>query len=121
MIVGMGGTADFLRHRSKELRANMTPAERIVWAELRREATGARFRRQARIGPAIADFLCPALRLVIEIDGPIHEDTRQHDENRDIWMSQRGYVVLRFTNDEVESRTTMVVNRIRSTIAQLSR
>jgi very-short-patch-repair endonuclease len=90
--------------RTRELRWNMTEAERKLWRLLRRkQLAGFRFRRQATLGPSIADFFCPKARLVIELDGASHSaDARiAHDEHRTRWLTRHGLRVVRFTNREV--------------------
>jgi len=87
-------------HHARDLRQNMTDAERRLWRELRCGSLGARFRRQVPIGPYIVDFACFPRRLVIEIDGGQHlGDTR--DQARDAWLADQGFRVLRFWNHEV--------------------
>ncbi|HWN44515.1 MAG TPA: DUF559 domain-containing protein [Thermoanaerobaculia bacterium] len=87
------------RH-ARDLRQNMTDAERRLWRELRGGSLGARFRRQVPIGPYIVDFASFRQRLVIEIDGGQHlGDAR--DEARDAWLAEQGFRVLRFWNHEV--------------------
>jgi len=87
------------RH-ARDLRQNMTDAERRLWRELRCGSLGVRFRRQVPIGPYIVDFACFQRRLVIELDGGQHlEDPR--DEARDAWLREHGFRVLRFWNHEV--------------------
>ncbi|MCF7844937.1 MAG: endonuclease domain-containing protein [Kiritimatiellales bacterium] len=89
--------SEFTRH----LRRNMTPEEKILWNEIRnRRCHNMKFRRQVNIGPYIADFLCMQYRIVVEIDGPIH-DSREHkeyDRNRDIYLQEQQYRILRITN-----------------------
>ncbi|MGC9237589.1 MAG: endonuclease domain-containing protein, partial [Thiomonas sp.] len=58
--------------RARELRRNLTEAERLLWNRLRNQQLGVKFRRQAPIGPYIVDFLCPQARLIIELDGGQH-------------------------------------------------
>ena len=71
------------------------------------------FRRQAAIGPYIADFAWLSARLVIELDGGQHaEETRAHDEARDRWFGERGFHVLRFWNAEVTESLDAVVEVI---------
>jgi very-short-patch-repair endonuclease len=97
--------------RARELRKNMTAGERIVWSRLRsRQVAGFRFRRQAPIGPYIADFLCHAPRLVVEIDGESHELDR--DDRRDAWMAANGYRVVRFGETEVHESVDDVIHAI---------
>ncbi len=84
--------------RSRRLRREMTPHEKILWGQLRRQAFGCRFRRQHVFGRYIVDFVCLQHRLIIEVDGDQHLDQRKYDEERTRWLNQQGYRVLRFTN-----------------------
>ncbi len=69
--------------RARLLRSNMTDAERRLWSVLRlRQLAGLRFRRQMPLGPYIVDFCCPSLRLVVEVDGGQHGESRR-DGDRD--------------------------------------
>ena len=85
---------------ARELRGDMTPHEHAAWDELRKRRLGVRFRRQVPIGPYIADFACLAKKLVVEIDGSVHDF--QDDTRRTAFLEGRGFTVLRFSNDEVE-------------------
>ncbi len=109
------------RHRTalaRQLRKQPTDAERRLWQRLRRNQLGVRFHRQRPLGRYIVDFYCPAARLVIEIDGSQHFDTkgRQQDQVRDAALAQRGLRVLRFDNREVLQQTTAVVESIHSVV-----
>ena len=75
---------------------------------------GTHFRRQAPIGPYIVDFLCPALHLVIEIDGGHHAEnnTARHDQIRQEWLEAEGYRVLRFWNSDVATNMAGVLQTI---------
>src|SRR6476646_9384175 len=94
-----------LRRRTilaRELRKNLTQTEARLWLKLQgRKMEGWKFRRQAPIGPYIADFYCPAARLVIELDGSSHdhEDQAEYDERRQRWLEARGLRVLRLSAD----------------------
>ena len=93
------------RDRARHLRRNMTDAEKFVWTQLRsRRFAGYKFRRQAQIGPYIADFICFECRLIVELDGAHHADPekRAHDERRTNWLAKQGFRVLRFANEAVE-------------------
>ena len=80
----------------------MPGVEARLWSYLRRRQLGGhKFRRQAPIGPFMADFVCLAARLVVEVDGPAHEARWERDEKRDRWFQAEGYRVLRFSADEV--------------------
>jgi len=84
--------------RARKLRRAMSPPEVLLWLRLRAlRGEGPTFRRQHPIGPYIADFYCSAARLVIEVDGAVHTGDRQiaHDAQRDRYMRELGYRVLR--------------------------
>jgi very-short-patch-repair endonuclease len=103
------------RVAAKKLRANTTPHERILWRALRELPTeGTHFRRQAPIGPYVVDFFCPAKRLVIELDGGHHNDDEvvRRDRERQLWLEQEGYRVIRFWNSEINNDLTAVLERI---------
>lgn len=83
--------------QAKHLRRNMTPAERLLWHHLRAHRfMGLSVRRQAPIGPFIVDFLIPDHRLIIEADGGGHGSS--HDVERDQWLTDRGFRILRLWN-----------------------
>ncbi len=104
--VGAVGKSFFdksMRLRARGLRSRMTNAERKLWYALRdRRFAGFKFRRQAPIGPFIADFVCFEERLVIEVDGGQHANSLQ-DRRRDRWFAANKFRVLRFWNNEVLS------------------
>jgi very-short-patch-repair endonuclease len=88
----------------RDLRANLTPCERLLWARLRgRQLDGFKFRRQHPVGPYIIDFFCAEKDLAIEIDGDSHYVGGQipRDRERDAYLAQRGIRVLRFTNNDI--------------------
>jgi very-short-patch-repair endonuclease len=100
---------------ARKLRRSMTPAECALWVELRRlPLNGTHFRRQAPIGPFIADFLCHGARLVIEVDGGAHDapDVASRDLARQLWIESRGYRLLRFTNAQVLADVRAVAQQI---------
>jgi len=108
-----------LKQPSRELRENMTDAERHLWAKIRmKQLKGYQFYRQKPIGDYIVDFFCPRAKLVIEIDGSQHfsDETSQYDRIRDEYMSSLGLRVLRFTNTDVLTHTDGVVERIEEEI-----
>ena len=88
--------------RARELRNVMTPTEAMLWERLRdNRLTGFHFRRQQVIDGFIVDFYCHAAKLVIEVDGPIHEDQREYDAARDKVLVRRGLQVMRVSNDAI--------------------
>ncbi len=90
-----------LKFKRRSLRRNNTKAECVLWQELRNKKVGYLFRRQVSIGRFIVDFYCHELRLIIEVDGPIHEEQKEYDTWRELHLRSQGYVVIRFLNDEV--------------------
>ena len=109
-----------LHRRAKELRQTQTSAEEILWKILRRKQLGGyKFRRQHPIGPFIADFSNPALKLVIEIDGGIHSQQKDYDAARSTWLEDRGYKIIRFTNEEIKENLEEVLNTVLATCQNL--
>jgi len=100
---------------ARALRKNMTPQEKRIWFFLRQKRfQGMRFRRQAPIGPYIADFLCLNPRLIIEIDGGQHNmpEHEAYDKKRTDYLEARGYKVLRFWDREVNLHIESVLDAI---------
>ncbi len=100
--------------RARELRQEMTPAERQLWSALRGEQLGVKFRRQHPIGPYITDFYSWEAGLVVEVDGSSHftSAAQDYDRERDGYLSALGLTVLHFTNQEVTSQREGVLNKI---------
>ncbi|MBI1756329.1 MAG: endonuclease domain-containing protein [Fimbriimonas ginsengisoli] len=95
--------------RARTLRRDATKAERFLWGRLRRSSfPGIRWRRQQAIGPYIADFYCPAARLIVEIDGWSHDGRDRYDDSREAGLMALGHKVMRFSNSEVLSRLDSV-------------
>ena len=89
---------------ASELRKTMTEAEQRLWQELKnRKLNGLKFRRQHPIHYYIADFYCHEKRLIVELDGGVHDEVsvKEHDDNRSAELDRRGIRVLRFTNEKV--------------------
>ena len=100
---------------ARRLRRKLTPSERKLWQSLRsNKITGFKFRRQHPVNYYIADFYCHQAKLVIEVDGPVHQQTdrREHDQQRDGVMENLGILVLRFSNDEVRYHLNHVLKKI---------
>lgn len=91
--------------RARKLRRDMTDGERRLWSELRefRHLYGVHVRKQAPIGPYVADFVIHAKGLVIEVDGEHHvlPDEMRRDSRRDEWFASQGYKVLRLTTADL--------------------
>ncbi len=110
------GAEPHLFQFARELRKNMTRAERILWEHLKgKQLANLKFRRQHPMGGYIVDFYCHAKKLVIEVDGKYHEDEvqNQKDTFRDSEMERFNIKVLRFTNEEVIAETTRVLKEIK--------
>lgn len=104
------------RDRARELRKDMTPAERRLWGILqRRQVEGFRFRRQCPIGPYIAVFACLEANLLLEVDGGQHVDAVV-DVRRDTFLRREGFHVLRFWDNEamtnLEGARALIVSRL---------
>src|SRR5690349_2542855 len=93
---------DKTKFLAREMRANPTPAENHLWRRIRnQQVLGYKFRRQHTIDRFIVDFYCTEARLVIEVDGSIHEEQQEADQLRTEFLESLGLRVLRFTNAEV--------------------
>jgi len=104
------------RGRAKNLRQTLTRAETLLWRYLKaHHVDESGFRRQVPMHNYIADFVCHSARLVVELDGESHdfESRQRRDEKRDAWFAAQGYVVLRFTNEDVLKNLAGVVEAIR--------
>ena len=104
-----------LKAFARENRKQMTLAESVLWESLRRgNLSGHKFLRQHIIGDYIVDFLCRDDGLIIEVDGGYHSEPQQSvsDAERDEWLEQQGYSVLRFSNDEVLNNINNVLMTI---------
>jgi guanylate kinase len=102
-------------------RNNPTPAEAALWEHLRKNQMKFRFRRQHPIWMYVVDFYCHFLRLVIEVDGGIHEepDSQLYDEERNQNIIGFGIHILRFTNEQVLFDMDTVLSEIAHTIDKL--
>lgn len=108
---------------ANEMRNNPTDAEMQLWNQIRTfRSQGFVFRRQHPIGIFIADFYCHKLKLVIEVDGEIHnsEEAREHDDGRTGDLERSGIRVLRFTNKQVISNQEYVLGQIKIFITEQS-
>lgn len=106
---------------AKDLRRNMTDAEKLLWYRLKDGIHGLKFRRQHPINCYIADFYCHKLKLIIEIDGSIHDtpEGKWYDEQRENDLRQWGYQIIRFTNDDVKLSIEKVLLTIHQKVETL--
>ena len=99
----------------RALRQEATPAEKLLWQELRNgKLNGLKFKRQHSIGNYIVDFYCASIRLIIEVDGEVHltDYQKQRDISRDENLTEMDFKVLRFTNTEVSKNIDFVKKEI---------
>jgi cyclase len=104
--------------RAAALRERMTGAENVLWEHLNNKRLGVKFRRQHPLANYIVDFYCHKFKLVIEVDGGIHENVKikKHDVEREEHLKQMGLTIIRFTNNEVLYQIEKVLENIKSFI-----
>ncbi|WP_299666733.1 class I tRNA ligase family protein [uncultured Polaribacter sp.] len=109
-----GGTNSYLLlEKAKEMRANPTPAEAILWKYLKGKKLKSKFRQQHLINDFIVDFVCLTKKLIIEVDGKIHDYQLEKDEARTLELEQKsGFKVIRFKNEEVIGNIDGVISKI---------
>ena len=101
------------RTRARQLRKNPTDAERLLWQKLRFwQVDGCKFRRQQPLGNFIVDFVCLEKRLIIEVDGGQHAEHVNYDTDRDAWLRNQGFGILRFWNNDVLKKIDSVMEMI---------
>ncbi len=112
------GADNFIFENAKALRNNMTPAEMLLWGHLKGNQLGTKFRRQHPLGIYIADFYCHQHKIVIELDGSIHNvpEIKKNDLQRQYHIENDGITVLRFKNEEIFNHLHEVLNKILDTI-----
>lgn len=115
------GASPEIFKRAELLRKNQTPDEKLLWLHLKRSQLGVRFKRQHPVWMYIADFYCHELKLVIEIDGSIHnlKEIMEHDMIRQKDIISFGIRVLRFKNKEIKADMTSVLDKIKAIINEL--
>jgi very-short-patch-repair endonuclease len=98
---------------ARQLRKNMTDAERYLWYRLRnRQLGGHRFRRQFPIGRYIVDFVCLERKLIVELDGGQHAERTESDLARTTWLNSQGFRLIRFWNNLIFEETDSVLEAI---------
>ncbi|MDC8002210.1 class I tRNA ligase family protein [Aequorivita todarodis] len=116
-LTGNSAIIGTLLSRAKEMRKNPTKAEAILWQELRTKKVGHKFRQQHPIDNYIVDFVCLSKRLIIEVDGEIHQYQLEKDGERELLLKEKkGFRILRFTNDEVINNRETVLSKIKETL-----
>ena len=115
------GANSFIFQRAEELRNRMTPSEEILWKFLHINEWKLKFRRQHPIANWVVDFYCHPIKLVIEVDGDVHEaeDVKTNDEGREKYLKKLGLTVLRFKNEDVFKNRKAVLEKISESIVNL--
>ena len=109
---------ELLKNNAIHNRQYATEAERLLWHYLKEKKIGYKFRRQHIVGEYITDFINLKHKLIIEVDGKYHQEVEQvkKDAQRTQYLEQKGYTVIRFTNEEVFNHMEDVINKIKETI-----
>lgn len=98
---------------AKQLRREMTPAEKLLWKEVKAsKLNGLHFRRQQIIHGYFADFYCHQHELIVEVDGGIHELQKEYDAEREKHLNSLGLRIIRFTNEEITKNLKGVLQKI---------
>jgi very-short-patch-repair endonuclease len=107
---------------ARKLRREDTKAEETLWNSLKAsQLNGLKFRRQVPIGIYVVDFLCVSKRVIIELDGAVHDKPEQilHDELRDKWLKAQKYNILRINNDLIIGGGNIPLEMIKNFVASL--
>jgi very-short-patch-repair endonuclease len=113
------GASEEIFVRANTLRKSLTEAEKILWKVLRnKKFKGYKFRRQHPIDRFIADFYCHQAKLIIEVDGGIHDlsSIKEHDDDRTYELEKLGIKVIRFNNYEIIHQLEKVLQQIKDEI-----
>ena len=111
----------YLKRFRKQLRNNATKAETKLWSALRKsQLDNRKFRRQSSIENYIVDFYCPSEKLVIEIDGEVHNNAvnNEYDYKRGKHLKELGFKIIRFSNEEVFNNLDLILEAIKQEFKQ---
>ena len=108
-----GNNSHLLIEKAQEMRNNPTPAEDALWQSLKSKNLDNKFRRQHLIDDFIVDFVCLTEKLIIEVDGEIHDSQQKQDQKRTDILNKLGYTVIRFRNEEVLRNMDTVLSEIK--------
>jgi very-short-patch-repair endonuclease len=120
-LTGLQPVSALKKEQARQLRKNCTKAEDVFWEAVRnRRCGGLKFRRQQVIAGYIADFYCEEAKLVVELDGNVHEneDVKKNDEKKNVSYKERGLYTVRFTNGEVFEMPDQCLGKVKE-IAEL--
>jgi len=110
-----------MKERRRQLRANMTYCEKLMWAYLRKKQMKERFLRQYSVDSYVIDFYSPRLKLAVEVDGDIHDlqDQKKYDKDRQEYLENFGIHFIRIKNEELTSRPDKAFQRIENEIKMI--
>ena len=115
-----GNNSHLLIEKAQEMRANPTQAESVLWQCLKgKKIEDNKFRQQHLILDYIVDFVCLRKKLVIEVDGKIHEHQQEKDQERTLALNEKGYKVIRFKNEEVLGNIDNVLKQIQTELINI--
>jgi very-short-patch-repair endonuclease len=98
---------------ARQLRTSSTDTELRLWLQLKnRKLGGFKFRRQHPIPPYIVDFVCIEQKLIVELDGGQHAEQAASDAERTVFLESKGFLIIRFWNDEALKQTDIVLEEI---------
>ena len=112
-----------MRQKARALRVHATKGENLLWYELRDfKSSGVKFRRQCPIGPYIVDFACFAAKLIVEVDGDMHEHEKgkRHDAVRDDYLRSLGYDIFRVDEPDVINSAWHVAQVVKEKVARVA-
>ena len=117
-----GSKWQVLKQYGREMRKAPTPAEDALWQAVRGQKLGVAFRRQHAIAGYIVDFVALTDKLIVELDGGIHDapDQADYDQGRTQLLEEHGYQVIRFSNQEVLHSLTIVLQKIQQKLTDQS-
>jgi very-short-patch-repair endonuclease len=111
-------TYKFISEYRRIQKEDPTQAEKVIWTFLKSKKTGHKIRRQHIIDIFITDFVCLTKKVVIEIDGKIHEFHKKYDELRTLRLNELGYEVIRFKNEDVLCCPEKIATKIKDYLDQ---
>ncbi|MGZ8556892.1 MAG: endonuclease domain-containing protein, partial [Chitinophagaceae bacterium] len=115
------GASHLIFQKAEELRNRKTPAEELLWKLIHINEWKLKFRRQHPVANWVVDFYCHSIKLVVELEGGIHEEeeVKRNDEERESYLKRMGLTVLRFKNEEVLVNKKSVLEKISEAIVRL--
>lgn len=114
-------TYNALKDGQKPMRNNLTNAEEVLWEYIKDKKMGLKFKSHHLIDDYVPDFVALSCKLIIEVDGEIHKYQKVEDEKRTLELNNKGFKILRFTNEEILNNTFEVLNIIKNEVESRKR